>query len=99
MEKQKLNPLEMVAREMSEFVDMDREHIEKSLIGLLLHLNTRALHEIDMDPHSDQARSAASQYRVACEAIALFGTQLIAFEDMDDDLPTTEDDPPTGDSN
>lgn len=86
MEK-KLNPLQMVARELAEHSDMERDDIEEALTELLEFLNHRAVLEIDRDEMSQEAMDAAVQYRVACEVIAMFGTQLIAFEDMDDELP------------
>jgi hypothetical protein len=89
MEK-KLNPLQMVAREMSDHSDLDEDTIELAMEGLLEHLKERAIAAIDVDPDSDEAAAAAVQYRVACETIAVFGTQLIAFQDMEDDLPTGE---------
>ncbi len=82
----KLNPLQMVAREMSEHSDLDQETIEEVLTGLLGHLQMRAMKEINADPNSGAAKTAALQYRVTCETVAMFGTQLIAFEDMDKEL-------------
>jgi hypothetical protein len=87
MEKEKLNPLQMVARELEEQTGVDVERIEKTLRDLLTFLHGRAVFEIDKDVHSDDAVSAAIQYRMVGEMIALFGTQLIAFEDMEDELP------------
>lgn len=80
----------MVAREMSDHSDLDKETIAEALTGLLNHLQSRAMGEIDADPDSQEARSSAIQYRVICETVAMFGTQLIAFEDMDDELPEGE---------
>jgi hypothetical protein len=88
----KLNPLQMVAREMSDHSDLDQETIEAALVGLLTHLQSRAMSEITEDHNSVTARQAAVQYRVLCETIAMFGTQLITYEDMDEDMMT-------GDSN
>lgn len=79
-----MNPLQMVSRELSENIEMDRDRIESALEGLLDHLNGRAAAEIDKDPESDAAMEAAVQYRVTCEVIAMFGTQLIAFEDIEE---------------
>jgi hypothetical protein len=92
----KLNPLQMVARELAEHSDMERDQIEEALMGLLDYLNQRAVEEINRDEMSQEAMDAAVQYRVSCEVIAMFGTQLIAFEDMDDELPR---EPPDGESN
>lgn len=89
MEK-KLNPLQMVAREMADHSELDQETIAEALSSLLGHLQSRALEEINTDPQSDAAKAAAVQYRVACETVAAFGTQLIAFEDMDDELSEEE---------
>lgn len=86
----KLNPLQMVAREMSDHSDLDQETITEALTELLNHLQSRAMIEIDVDPDSKAARASAIQYRVICETVAMFGTQLIAFEDMDDELPEGE---------
>lgn len=85
MEK-KLNALQMVAREMSGHSDHDQETIEEALSGLLSHLQSRAMVEIELDSNSSAAREAALQYRIVCETIATFGTQLIAFEDMEEEL-------------
>ncbi len=82
---EKLNPLQMVAREVSEHTKHDQETIELALTELLEHLQLRALNEIDTDQESMAARAAALQYRILCETIAMFGTQLIAFEDMEED--------------
>jgi hypothetical protein len=84
----KLNPLQMVVREMSEHGDLDRDTLEIALTGLLMHLQSRARTQIDLNADSVEACEAAIQYRAVCEMIAVFGTQLIAFEDMDDELPT-----------
>jgi hypothetical protein len=83
----KLNPLQMVAKELSQHSDMEYDRIESSLLGLVHHLNERALAEIKRDQASDEAAEAAAQYRTFVETIAMFGTQLIAFEDMDEELP------------
>lgn len=80
----KMNPLQMVSRELSENTEMDRDRIESSLEALLDHLNDRAAAEIDKNVESDEAMQTATQYRVFCELIALFGTQLIAYEDMEE---------------
>lgn len=87
----KLNPLQMVAIELAENSDMDYTRVETALIELALHLNDRAAQAIDRDEDSKEARSAAIQYRVFVEAIATFGTQLIAFEDMEEELPEEEE--------
>lgn len=81
----KLNPLESVAKEMAEHSDMEQGDIEAALEGLLEHLNERATAAIDVDEYSEEAAEAAAQYRVACEVIATFGTQLIAFEDIEEE--------------
>ncbi len=86
----KLNPLQMVARELCEQSEMERDQIESALTGLLDHLNARAVAAIDEDENSDDAMDAAVQYRVACEVIAMFGTSLIAYEDIEDELPGGE---------
>ena len=83
MDKQ-MNPLQMVSRELAEHTEMDRDRIESALTQLLDHLNGRAAAEIDRDPESDEALDTATQYRVFCEIIAMFGTQLIAFEDIEE---------------
>lgn len=88
MEKEKLNPLQMVARELAENSDLKYDRIESALRDLLMFLHGRAMAEIDKDVQSQDAIDAAVQYRVACEVIGLFGTQLIAFEDMEDELPS-----------
>lgn len=90
MDKKNMNPLQMVARELAAQSEMERDQIEVALSDLLDHLNHRAVAEIDRDPESEDAMSAAVQYRVACEVIAMFGTQLIAFEDMENELPRGE---------
>lgn len=77
---------------MADHSDLDQETIEAALTGLLTHLQSRAMSEITCDPNSEAARQAAAQYRVICETIAMFGTQLIAYEDIDEEMMT-------GDSN
>jgi hypothetical protein len=83
----KLNPLQMVARELAEHIDMESDEIERGLVNLTMFLHDRAAAEIDKDVDSDEAAEAVKQYRIICEVIAFFGTQLIAFEDMEDELP------------
>ncbi len=83
---QKLNPLQMVAREVAEHSGHEEETVELAMTELLEHLQLRAVNEIDTDPDSAAAAAAAIQYRIICEMIAMFGTQLIAFEDMEEDL-------------
>lgn len=85
MDKKKMNPLQMVAQELSSQSDMDYDQVEAALADLLDHLNARALEAIDEDPESEGAMNAAVQYRVACEAIATFGTALIAYEDIEEE--------------
>lgn len=75
---------------MSEHSDLDQETIEEGLTGLIDHLQSRAMKEIDADPNTEAARTAALQYRITCETVAMFGTQLIAFEDMDKELTAGE---------
>lgn len=87
MDKEQLNPLQMVARELSENIDMESDLIEGSIKDLLMYLQARAISAIDQDENSEEALKTTIQYRVICELIALFGTQLIAFEDMEDELP------------
>lgn len=87
----KLNPLQMVATEMSTHSDLDYETITEALTDLLTHLQSRAMCEIDADPSSVASRDAALQYRVICETVAMFGTQLIAFDDMGDELTALEE--------
>lgn len=77
----KLNPLQMVAKEVSFHNDIDEDVIYSAISDLLSHLQNRAFLEIDKDATSDGAKSAALQYRVICEAVAVFGIQLIAAED------------------
>lgn len=82
----KLNPMQMVAREMANHSKMTANEFETAFIGLLDHLQARARVEIDADPNSEASRNAAMQYRAASETIAAFGTQLIAFDDMEDEI-------------
>ena len=83
----KLNPLQMVARELADHIDMEPEEVERKITDLISFLHNRAVIEIDKNVDSPEALAAAQEYRIACEVIAFFGTQLIAFEDMEDELP------------
>ncbi len=83
MIEEKLNPLQTVALEMSNHSEMTFEQIEKSLLGLLEHLKQRA-HAAIEDKLDEDALDFAREYRAAAELIATFGTQLIAFEDMEE---------------
>lgn len=79
----KLNPLQMVAREMAPHSTMTRGQIESALSAVLDHLMLRADSEIRADSKSESAVSLARQYQAVSEAILLLGSQLIAFDDIE----------------
>lgn len=84
MEKEKLNPLEMVAREMAPHSQLgDEETIQRRIMGLLTHLHDRATVELEIDADTPGALRASQEYLVAVELVNFFGSQLIAFEDID----------------
>ena len=84
MEEKKLNPLQMVAREMEQHSELgDEVLIRQRLVGLLGHLHDRAKSELDRDARSEDALRFSQEYLVAVELINFLGSQLIAFEDID----------------
>lgn len=87
MEKQKLNPLQRVICETADHSELSAEEIDETVRDLLQFLQDRSAKEIELDLHSDSARTAARQYRVFCEIILTFGSQLIAFDDIEIDSP------------
>ena len=78
----RLTPLQMVAREMERHTDLTRGQIETAIESVLDHLKGRALRPLK----SDQERlERALQYQAVSEVILFLGTQLIAFEDIEED--------------
>lgn len=91
MEKRKLTPREMVAREvMSDETrtrTMSDEEASEAIHGLLIHLQERAYAAVDAGEGLDEAR----QYEICARIVAYFGTALIAAEDMGIEIgPPTE---------
>lgn len=83
MEKKKLTPLMVVAREMAEHSSLDENLIAERVQGVLRHLKKRAADEIVLD--SKNALECAQEYQAVSEMVLFFGSQLIAFEDIDAD--------------
>lgn len=80
---QKLNPLQIVAREMAQHTRLTEEQVAHGLQGALGHLMERAAEAIACDPESFEAVRLARQYQAVSEAVLFLGTQLIAFEDIE----------------
>ncbi len=80
-----MNPLQMVAREMAQYCDMTESEIVEAITGLFSHLNQRAYQSIQEDVNSAQALQNALQYRVVTELVTMLGSQLIAFEQIEQD--------------
>lgn len=83
MAKSKLTPLDMVAREMSEHSSLGEKDISDSIMRTLAHLRRRAADAITKDVESDEAMRFAQEYQTMSELVLFFGSQLIAFEDID----------------
>jgi len=87
MEKSKLNPLQMVAREMAQHSDYapfgEEDKIVRRLISVLDYLHDRAALQVQVSPDTPEALSFSEEYLAVCEVIAQFGTQLTAFEDIE----------------
>lgn len=79
----KISPIEMVANEMSMHSEMSQNDILDSLKNALNSLRKRAADAIVEDSQSDLALRASKEYRAISELINFFGSQLIAFEDLD----------------
>ena len=85
-EESKLNPLQMVAREMTPHSMLGDEHlIGRRIMGLLEHLHDRAAAELRDDPDTQEALRASQEYLVAVELVNFLGSQLIALEDIESD--------------
>jgi hypothetical protein len=82
-EEQKLNPLETVAAEMTQHSGMTEDEMRVALTGVLNHLQRRAQIALRAHPDSDDATRMANEYRAVSEVVNVFGTQLIAFEDIE----------------
>jgi hypothetical protein len=88
----KLNPLQMVAKEIADHSTLTKEQIEESLKAVLNHLNERTATAIKSDIDSVESFDFAKQYQAVSETILYLGSQLIAFEeiesmdDLDDEL-------------
>lgn len=80
---QKLTPLQMVAREMADHSSLSPEQIEDSVKRVLRDLRKRAADEITRDDTSEDALTRAHEYQTISELVNFFGSQLIAFEDLD----------------
>jgi hypothetical protein len=79
----KLNPLQMVAREITPHSRLaDENLIRRRIMGLISHLHDRATMELESDADSAPALRASQEYLIAVEIVNYFGTQLIAFEDI-----------------
>ena len=79
----KLSPMEMVAREMSEHSSLDVGQLEDALQGVMRHLRSRAEDSLQSDPNSEHAVRCCREYQAVAEVVLLFGSQLIAFEDIE----------------
>lgn len=80
---QKLTPLQMVAREMADHCSMTSEQIEDSMVRVLNGLRKKAADEITRDDTTEAALEAAHEWQVVAEMVNFFGSQLIAFEDLE----------------
>jgi len=94
--------MSMVARELGRDYDgqgsMTALDYETVFRGLLAHLEKRAREAIEGDADDKTALRYAQEYCAVSEMINIFGTALIAFEDIDDtEGPPVEDDDPIDD--
>jgi hypothetical protein len=79
----KLTPIEMVAREMADHSTLSSDQIDDSIRRALTHMKNRAANEIVRDDTSDHTRDVVHEYQALSEMINFFGSQLIAFEDLE----------------
>lgn len=82
MEK-KLSPIETVAREMAQHSELSEEQLLSALKRGLRHLGKRATEAIAADEWSDSALDVAQEYQAMSEMLNFFGSQLIAFEEIE----------------
>ncbi len=98
MEKKKLTPVQMVARELANDHGgqgaMSKAEYDRAFAGIFKLLHDRALSALE-DPDSKEALELSQQYCAFGEMMNTFGTALIAVEDMEDeDLPPPDDGEP-----
>lgn len=82
MEK-KLSPLQMVAHEMAEHSELTEQQLFDALKRGLRHLGKRATDAIAENEWSDAALDVTHEYQAMSEMLNFFGSQLIAFEEID----------------
>ncbi len=85
MDKKKLTPLQMVTEEMAIHSSMTGPQLERALIGVLEHLNKRAVDAMERDIDSLESVRVAREYQAVAEVIEFLGSQLIAYEEIDID--------------
>lgn len=83
MDKETLTPMKMVAREMAEHSSMTAGQIEGSLRRVLNDLRKRAADAIVANEEAPLTLDIAHEYQAVSEMVNFFGSQLIAFEDLD----------------
>lgn len=95
MEKKKLTPVQMVARELANDHGgqgaMNKAEYDLAFAGIFSLLHDRALAAL-RDPDSKEALALSQQYCAFGELVNTFGTALIALEDIEEaELPTAND--------
>lgn len=74
----------MVAREMEPHSALpNADEIRKCLLSVYDVLEARARREMADDPEGDKALQACKDFCAIAELINFFGTQLIAYEDIE----------------
>ncbi len=84
-QNKKLTPLEMVAREMAEHSSLEEHVIADAITRHLSATRKRAADAIMNDMESIEAMQLTAEYQAIAEMVLFFGSQLIAFEDIDAD--------------
>jgi hypothetical protein len=85
MDKKQLSPLQTVVQEMAIHSSMTEPQLEKALVGVLEHLNRRAVAAMEKDIDSLESVRFAREYQAIAEVIEFLGVQLIAYEEIEID--------------
>lgn len=78
-----MTPIAMVAREMSDHCDMTADQIQDAIKRTLNVLRKRASDAIAKDDAAESTVQIVNEYQAIAEMVNFFGSQLIAFEDLD----------------
>lgn len=82
-ETEGLNPIEMVAREISSGSSLSEAEMAAALQRVLLFLLGRSSSALAKDQHSSEAIEACHEYLAVSESLVAFGSTLKALEDIE----------------